>query len=164
MEKANVGNEKLVRATKVLENTDGSTSRYEVLFKMDPATGSVTEVISEGGENGEKKIPLYYLIHLARQLYEHIGAPIPKRYAATVNFTFLRTDGSPALCVNENGCTVDINIKVAANVWLPYHEIKRFACYMHWLREIDPDKYKMAEHGDSCFKPLRAATWDLKFE
>ncbi len=163
MEATNVGNEKLVRATKTIEKKDGSLCTYQICFKMEPATAKITEVVSEGGSNGETKLPLYYLIHLMRQLCEHENAPIPKRYGMTVNYTFLGAQASPALHINENGRTVDIAIDVAAKVWLPYYELKRFACYVHWLKAIEPDRYKMAEHGEKEFKALRSTDWNLEF-
>lgn len=163
MEKANVGNEKLVRATKIIEKKDGSTCTYEILFKMEPTTAKITEVVSEGGSNGETKLPLYYLIHLMRQLCVHENAPIPKRYGATVNYTFLGKQASPALHINENGRTVDIVLNVAAKLWLPYYELKRFACYVHWLKTIEPDRYNMAERGEEEFKALRSTEWNLEF-
>ena len=161
----NVGKETtLVRATKTVEYRNGGTCQYHICFKMEKNTGKILEVLDEGGSNGEKKLPLYYLIHLARQLCVHVNAPMPRRYGATVNFTFLGADGTPALHINENNRTVDINIDVAAKVWLPYYELKRFACYVHWLSELEPERYRMAEHGEKDFKSLRSTEWTLEFD
>ncbi len=163
METTNVGKETLVRASKILENPDGTKARYEICFKMELTSGKVIEVLSEGGDNGATKLPLYQLIHLARQLYEHVGAPIPKRYGMTVTYSFYGALAIPVLCIGENDRIVDITIDVAAKHWLPYYELKRFACYVHWLHEIDPYKYQMAESGEKEFKPLRDTKWELKF-
>lgn len=164
MEKSNVGSEILVKASKTLENKDGTTRRYEILLKMNAQTGSVTEVLSESASSGQLKLPLYQLIHLSRQLYEHVNAPMPKRYGMTVEFLFYGVQGVPALHVRELNKITDISIDVAAKVWLPYHELKRMACYVHWLREIDSYKYDLAEKGEKEFKCLRTSLWDLEFK